>query len=315
MAGDVRQVHADARLTNVSVKYKNPQAIWRMVMPVTRVMKRSNKYSIFDKSNTYSVLDDSVSPHAMPNEIQWKVSEDNYSVEDRAFGMWVSNEEVENADAPLRPLMNATESLTDRLELAQERRVAQLIMSSSTYVTSRVLNLTGEARWNGNAAHPITNVLDVIERPLMHANTLVFGHEAWTAFRQHISVLRAVKGYNNSRDASVGGLATKDEVKALLGVDNILVGSCRYNSAKKGQTESFSYVWGKSVAALYVNPGPLMPNTITFGTTFVQSDRRVMRSFDPKPGVSGSHYIKASWNTDEKVIAQDLGALITTAVG
>ena len=311
MAGDVRQVHTDARLTNVSIKYMNPRTIWREVMPVTRVMKRSDRYSIFDKSNVYDVLDDNVAPHAMPNEIQWKVSTDNYSVDDHAFGIWVAQEEMDNADAPLRPLVNATESLSDRLELAQERRVAQLIFATATYASGNSAARSNTAAWGAATSDPIEDILEAIEKPLMHANTIVFGQEAWTDFRSHERVLRAVKGLTTRRSEEIGGLATTEEVKALFDVDKVLVGKCRYNTAKKGQTESYSYVWGKQVACLYVHQGPLAPNTITFGTTFMNKERMVTRMFDPKPGVSGSHYIKASWNSDEKIVAQDLGFLYT----
>ena len=39
-----------------------------------------------------------------------------------------------------------------------------------------------------------------------------------------------------------------------------------------------------------------------------------MRDFDPKRGVKGAHYIKVAWNSDEKIVASDLGYFIQDAV-
>ena len=54
--------------------------------------------------------------------------------------------------------------------------------------------------------------------------------------------------------------------------------------------------------------------TITFGATFSETRRQTQRDFDPKRGVKGAHYLKVAWNSDEKVIASDLGYMIENAV-
>ena len=319
MAGDVRQLHTDARLSRVSVEYRNPEMIWRQVMPVTIVGKRSNLYSIYDKSNTYDTPDDAVFPNAKPNEIQMKVSTDNYSVADHAYGHWVAQEEVDNADAPLRPLMAANRFLNARLDLAQEYRVAQVIFATGSYPSSNVTTLAGNTQWTSDSADPIGNIQTAINQCLMKANTLVFGQEAWLALRRHPKALGAVKGFNvrtpSSVAASMGGLATMSEIASLFEVDRVLVGGCRRNTANQGQTASISYVWGKSMAALHVAPGAMLaPNTITFATTFMESDRTAYRDFDGKMGLKGSHYLKVGWNSDQKIVAQDLGAMLATVI-
>ena len=131
-------------------------------------------------------------------------------------------------------------------------------------------------------------------------------------FRALPEVLDAVKGATRFQ-GSPGGLATKTEVASLLEVDKLLVGRARYNTSKEGQTASYSRLWGKHMAALHVvkNPGI---KSITFGLTISEMLRQTQRDFDKKRGVKGAHYFKVAWNSDEKVIASDLGYFIEDAV-
>ena len=108
-------------------------------------------------------------------------------------------------------------------------------------------------------------------------------------------------------------MASGQEVAQLFEVERVLIGRSRYNTAKQGQAASYSRLWGKHCAALYVEPNPGI-RTITFGVTFVESLRATYRDFDGKRGIKGAHYIRPAWNSDEKVIASDCGYLIEDAV-
>jgi hypothetical protein len=72
-------------------------------------------------------------------------------------------------------------------------------------------------------------------------------------------------------------------------------------------------LWGKHCAALHVMPSPGI-KSITFGVTFAESLRMAYRTFDGKRGEKGAHYFKVAWNSDEKIIASDLGYFIQDAV-
>ncbi|MEM4409113.1 MAG: hypothetical protein QXI19_10270 [Candidatus Caldarchaeum sp.] len=307
-----KDLHIDSVLSEFSAKYKNDAFIWRAVMPEVRVRRRSDKFVVYRKEDSYRLYDDSVGPKAMPNEVDWGVSFETYSVRDHALGEWLPQETIDNADNPLAPEVDTNEFLNMLLDVAQEKRVAGIVFNASTYPNSNKVTLSGTSQWGQSADDPIGDLLKAIEGTFIRANTLVFGQEAWQVFRKLPEVLDAVKGATRQQ-STPGGLATTSEIAGLLEVDRVLVGRARYISSKEGQSATYTKLWGKHCAALYVEPTPGI-RTITFGVTFVETPRQTMRDFDPKRGVKGAHYIKVSWNSDEKVIAPDLGYLIENAV-
>jgi hypothetical protein len=59
----------------------------------------------------------------------------HYILEDRALKELVSDEEIDNADKPITPQRDATENLTDRIQVIKEKALADL-MSNTAIMTS-----------------------------------------------------------------------------------------------------------------------------------------------------------------------------------
>lgn len=309
---EAKQMHVDSVLSNLSVQYRNEDMIWREVMPEIKVNKRSDLYWKYAKENAYRIYDDKIGPKSMANEIDFAVSTDNYSVKDHALADWVTQEEIDNADSPLAPESDANDFLNQCLDVAQEQRVAGLVFAAGTYPTGNKVQLSGTSQWSGSADNPIKDVQDAIEGCFVRANTLVFGIDAWLVFRRLPEIIDAVKAVVGG--VLRGGMASASEVASLFEVERVLIGRSRYITTKEGQAATYARLWGKHMAALHVKPGEMGVRSITFGKTFVETKRLTMRSFDEKRGLKGAHYIKAGWNSDEKVVASDLGYFIQDAV-
>lgn len=309
---ETKNLHVDATLSNLSIKYRNEAMLWPLVMPVIPVGKRSDKFFKYDKADSFRLVSDSIGPKSLPNEADWGVASDNYSVKDHALGDWLPQEVIDNADNPLQPEIDTNEFLNMLLDNQQEQRVANIVFNAASYPTGNKTTLSGTAQWSGSADDPIGDILTAVETCFIRANTLIFGADAWKIFRKLPEVLDAVKGATRQQAAS-GGLATTTEVANLLEVERVLVGRGRYLSSKEGQTATYARLWGKHCAALYVEPNPGI-KSIIFGAVFSETMRQTQRDFDPKRGVKGAHYIKVAWNSDEKVIASDLGYMIENAV-
>ncbi len=306
-----QDVHIDSALTNFSRKYSNEAFIWPQVMPVVKVNKRSDKFFRYVKEDYFRIPDDMVSPKAYPNEVGLKVDTDNYSVKDHALEDWVSREEEENADSPLAPRTDAVEFLLEQLNLAQEKRVADIVFNAASYPTGNKVTLSGTSQWGGSADDPIGDILTGLDTAFMRPNVIVFGAEAWTKFRQLPEVIDAVKAVSGA--SPQGGLASAEEVAKLFDVEKVLIGRARYNASAEGQTASYSRIWGKHVALLYVKERPTV-RSVTFGATFVEMKMTVMTGWDGRRGAKGATWIKVAWNSDEKLIAPDVGYLIQNAV-
>lgn len=308
-----RELHIDRQLTNLSLQYRNEEMIWREVMPVVPVGKRSDKYYKYAKENAYRKENDRVGPKSQANELDWELSTDNYSVKDHALADWVPVEAQDNADVPIQMDVDTNEFLNMVLDVNQEERVKDIVFSAATYPAGNKVTLSGTSQWGQSADDPIGDLQTAIETCFMRANTLVFGLETWLVFRKLPEVLDAVKAVTRFSGASPGGLASMSEVAALFEVQRVLVGRARYITSKEGQSPNFARLWGKHCAALHVRPGVSI-KTLTFGMTFVEQPRLTQRMFDPKRGVKGADYVKVGWNSDEKVVAGDLGYFVENAV-
>ncbi len=312
MAPEPNQLHVDAILTNLSIKYRNEAMIWQFLLPIIKVSKRSDKYYRYNKKDSYRLTNDLLGVKSLPNEVTWGVSDDNYSVTDHGLGDWLAQETIDNSDNPLQPEVDTNEFLNSCLDIAQEKRVVDTVFNPDTYPAGNKTQLSGTSQLGGSADDPIGVIEEAIETCFLRANTLVMGVEVWKKYRKLPEVLDAVKG-STRYQGSPGGLATAAEVAGLFEVDNLYVGRSRYNTANEGQAESFTRLWGKHIAALHVEKNPGI-RTVTFGATFCETLRQTMRDFDPKRGIKGCHYIKVAWNSDERVIANDLGYFIEDAV-
>ena len=140
------------------------------------------------------------------------------------------------------------------------------------------------------------------------------GADVWKVFRALPEVLDAVKG-STRQQGTPGGLATVSECKGLFEVENWLVGRARYNAAKEGQTASYARLSGQTLREPSTLSRVRASKRVTFGLTLSEMlERQTQRDFDKKRGVKGAHYFKVAWNSDEKIIANDLGYFIQDAV-
>jgi hypothetical protein len=129
------QLHKDAVLTEFSMQYRNEAFIWRQVMPEVKVKKRSDVFYVYGKDERFRIPSDAIGPKSEANEVDWTVDEDNYSVKDHALADFVSNAEKDNADNPLDPVNDANDFVNGLLDLAQEKRVADIAFAAANYPT------------------------------------------------------------------------------------------------------------------------------------------------------------------------------------
>lgn len=304
-------LHKDAVLSNLSIKYRNAEMIWPLVIPVVKVNKRSDVYFVYDKADSFKLVDDKMGATSLANEVSWGMADQNYSVKDHGLGDWVSQAEIDNSDNPLQPEIDTNDFLNMLLDVAQEKRVVDIVFGASFYPSGNKVQLSGNDQWGGSSDDPIDDIQVAVEGCFQRANTLVFGLDAWMKFRKLPEILDAVKAVAGA--SLKGGMASAQEVAALFEVERVLIGRSRYNTSKPGQSASYSRLWGKHCAALYVDPNPGI-KSITFGVTFSETLRYTGRDFDPKRGIKGSHYIRPAWNSDEKIVASDCGYFIEDAV-
>jgi hypothetical protein len=302
-----RDLHVDAVLTNFSQQYKNEDYICESVLPQVKVKKRSDVWFKYDKDQRFTLPEMKIDPKGKVGEADLKVSTDNYSVKDYGLEEFVSQAEMDNADNPLDPQRDAVDLIMGLLMLAREKRCADLVFAAGSYGSQTSVPAN---KWthltNGT---PLTDAMSALDIPFLRPNIAVFGADSWRAFRSHPQIVDAVKGATRLQGAK-GGIASREDVAALFELDAVYVGRSRYNTAKLGQTASYTRLWVDNAAFLRIEKS-LSPRSVSFGCSLSEMEPTAMVRRDDARGIKGGISVRVAHNMDEKIKAADLGYLYT----
>ena len=296
----------DPALSNVSIKFSNDTFIAEKIFPNLAVAKQSGKFYTYDKSNLR--VDKTVRAlGAGANEVEHSATTASYVTDDHALKEFVPQEIQDQADAALDPLIDATETVTEKLMLDKELALSTLLANTAN-VTQNV-TLSGTSQWSDYTnSDPVSDVRTA--RTVVHAatfkkpNTLFMGKQVFDVLCDHPQILERVK-------YSQLGVVTAELMARVFQVEQIIVGEAGYNSANEGQTDSLSYVWGKHAWLAFITPRAGL-RQVTFGYTFTYATRVVERWNDQDR--KGTYVRVGNDNYVQKIVAVGAGYLIKTAV-
>lgn len=319
----INQVHIDAILTNISVAYMQmaENFIADKVFPVVPVDKKSDKYFTYTKNDWFR---DEAQRRADATESAgsgYSLSTASYSADVWAFHKDVGDQTKANADAPLNPLREASEFVTQRLLL---RREVQFV---SDYMTTGVWgkDYTGVAgapstdefkQWSDYTnSDPIENVengkAQILSTTGFEANTLVLGYETFRKLRHHPDIVDRIKYTSSS-------VVTSDMLARMFEVDRVLVAKSIRATNNEGATGAYSFNVGKVAWLGHVAPNP---GLLTPSAGYIFSWTGVSGGLGQTIGVSQirmdslkADRVEAEVAFDNKVVASDLGVYFNTAV-
>lgn len=310
-------IHVDRPLSNFSLKYMNGTMIADQVMIRVPVEKESDKYFIYGKQNyreTKALRADKADVNFVDS---WKIeSTPTYSCEEYSLADLVSDRERTNADAPLAPDFDTTESLTDMLMLNRERRVAALLTTAANFATSgNTVTLSGVQQFN-NASFDSTSKTNAIEVRIDNAKEAIradIGKDPNTIIIPS-AVARVMK-----RDSAIRDLIKYTQNDILVNGDlpptmfnmRVLIPGGIYDSAEEGQTFAGADIWGKNIVLAYIAPSPRTPRTMTLGMTFQSQARQVSKWREDKRKADA---IEVSEILVEKMVSEYCGYLIKDAI-
>ncbi len=317
------QVHIDAPLTNLSVAYMQKQEnfIADKVFPIVPVDKKSNKFFVYRKNDWFR---DEAQRRADGTESAgsgYNLDTDSYSADVWAFHKDVGDQVLNNADAPLTPLREASEFVTHRLLLRRELQFVSDYFTTGVWGTDE----TGVAsspssgeflQWNSSSATPIDDIesakSSILGTTGFEANTLVLGYDVFKALKNHSTIVDRYK-YTQA-----GAYVTEDLLAKVFGVQRVLVAKSVKATNNEGAAGAYAFAFGKAALLCHVapNPGLLTPSA---GYTFAWTG--VSEGLGSTLGVSQfrMEHLKATRVEgqvafDNKVVGADLGYFFTTAV-
>ena len=293
----VSDVHVDAMLSNLSVKYRNAAYIADRVMPAIPVAHESDQYWIFGKEN-FMIPETLRAPNAPAARVEWSLSDDSYTALEYALASPIGRRERDNADDGLNLEISTTEYVTDMLLLDREVRVAGIAQDTGTFTAAEP-----NPNWDEAACTPVEDVMAASE-----AMRLAVGR------RPNLMVLPAAVLYTLKSAAAIidqvkytsDGRVTLELLRRLFEIDNILVPEAQKNTAAEGETESMSDVWTDTVGLYYVNPAA-QQKTVTMGHTFRARPFRT-RKWDEDD--TEATIVEVSMIDAEKVVCAGAGYLL-----
>lgn len=302
-----QDVVVDPALSNVSVKFTNDTFIADLIAPMVKVAKQTGKYYVYDKSNLR--VDTTLRAGGSPaNEVDFGMApKGTFSCDDHALKGFIDDLVQDQADAALNPLIDETEALTEKLLLDRENNLA-LLLQNTANLTQNV-TLSGTSQWNdyGNS-DPVGDVRTA--RTTVHTNTfkkpntMILGKQVFDMLIEHPQIIERIK-------YSQLGVVTEELLARVFQVEEILVGEAGQNTAKEGQTDALSYVWGKNAIIAYIAPKVTL-KMVTMCVTFTYETRLVKRWRDEDR--EGTYVRVGNDNYQQAIIASGCGYLIKNAI-
>ena len=294
----LRDVHVDQPMTRISIAYRNAAYIADQVFPIVPVEKKSDVYFVFDKASWFRNRSGIRAPGTKAPRADYGVTTASYICINDSLAKEIPDEVRDNADAPLRPDITATQFVTDALLLGQEIRVANLITACANWAAAS----NPGTKWTSDTSDPwgdIDTAIDAVVGSIgRFPNVAVMSWDVWRHLRQHPDFLDRVKHTRAS------GRIEATDLASWFGFEKVLIGTAVQESAQEGVTSSMSYVWGDDFWCGYVPSAPALEvpaagYVLTWGARKVERFREEQEHQDV---IAAEHY------TDEIVSASDAGA-------
>jgi len=303
----ISDLHKNSALSKISVMFKNAALIGEEAVPTVKVTKKNDFYYVYGTEN-FNLEQDIKADKAYANKVTYTVATGNYFCLEHALEDVVTPGMMANADAPLSPLVDATEMVTDRILLRKEKESADLIFGTSNYAAAR-RSSTGLPYWNGSSGNCIEQMASARDQIILASgkipNQLVLGGATYTGLQTNTVLNDRIK-------FTQGGVIGPEIMAGLFEVEKVLVGRAVYNSANEGQTASNAALWGDYAALTYTERSPGVRKA-SFAYRFADKDRMVETREDA--GIAkGATWVRVIDSYDTKKISDTCGYLFLNCV-
>lgn len=291
-------------LANIALRVMNKATdyVGGDVAPNIFVPKKKFKWYLHDFSELRDENDDK-DAGSPADKIEYGVSQKEGKAKLRKLGAEVNPEHERDADQPVANIeQSLSKKIATKLLIGHERRVQTEVATAANYGTGLTTTLAaGSTLADGGASSPIdlfdTARLAVRGACGMLANAAVTSLEVVTALLKHPELIGRIQG--------IKAEMTIEQLKALLKVQYLFIGSALRNSAKEGQTDALTTIWQDDLAVFYHNPS-MDPEEMTFLKTFMVENYYSHSYVDHTRGNSKRFKIlEQGWEYDIKAPGQD----------
>jgi len=310
---NARTVHIDRLLSNVVQNFAGEdQFIANKVAPIVTVMNQHDVIEVVTQEDWFRAENDVRAPGAEANQIEFGVNSLSYYANNYALKAQVTMEARMNADPPMLRLLESgrAKHVTRILMLNWEIRLANQIFTPTNVGTSNTVNSSFTDHQNSSPYNTILQRIDnVYDATAFKPNRLLIGKNAW----RHISRNDEIIDKANKTGVTGGAKnATKEQVTALFGMDEVIIGSQFKNTANEGQSLALAQVWADSILAYY-SPSAASINDPSFMYSFrwqkpgLPNMNVERHPFDKK---TKTEELEIGYYQDERILSKSLGGLL-----
>ena len=309
------QVHHDAPLSNLAIEAfaSSQDYVAGRLFPIVAVSKESDEYYTIDKAAWLANHDDLRARGVAPNKIEFKVSSDSYRCVNHALREKNALEDLSNADAALQLREQSAMNITEALLRAREIRVASKVTSISNVGSGHVPSNKWNDYVNGDPISDVRTARAFIRKQTgLKPNVALLDEDTYEVVRSHPQLLEYFKVSGGQ------AMVTNAQLAEAFGVREVIIGGAVYNAAKLNAAASMVNIWGNNCLFAYVGPASgLKAKTLGVGMRWtpagIAAPLSISRYLDPDPGVA-AEWVQAGHYTDDKIVAVDLGYLISTTL-
>lgn len=305
----------DEALTAIIMGFTNKAMIADQVMPRTAPLDSPRyKYQRYAPGQFAYVPDTAVGRRTQVNEVEFVGETKHGETKEYALKHAFVPRDFDGVKNPEAKRASATAALANLLELSRELRVAKQVFDPANY-GANVIELSASEKLDIDDADPVKIIRGALKACRIRPNVAIMGTDEWDALSAHPRILAAVvRAAGVVGSIGAAGIATKEEVARLFGLQEIIVGEALVSSSY-ADNSLFSAAWKGSIAFHRRDTSAIaglsagMNNGMTWGFT-AHFEKFANKYNDDSEGTRGVEYVRVVDDCEEAVISADCGVLM-----
>lgn len=301
-----RDLHVDVPMSQAILNYRTKGMVGEFIFAVVPVTKQTNLIPFFPLGEYLRNEKCERAPGTDANIVRFNVGTMSYNCKNYALRFPMTIEDRENADEVWQVRQNGAHLITDLLRIAKEKRVFNIVNSSTNVSTI----FTSASAWSsgGDPYRQLSAAMNASEdltgfRP----NRLAFGKTAWRSLMANSAICQKLFPFGS------GGVPTTEAVAKLLEVEEVAVAGGYYNTAAEGQSAVMAKFLDDAVIGFYQpnqpGLGPLPRAYATLRWSVPGIPNMAVEAL-PYDAYKKSEFIEVGVYDDEKVLDKNLAFMI-----
>lgn len=286
--------------------------IGTQVAPIFRTLKKEGKYPAITRESITRDADTKRGPRGNYNRDGFEVKDKEFACVEHGLEGPLDDSKRALYASDFNAELNLTNIITRRLLQGQEKRIADIVMNTTTFSGSDLFKSYDSDPWTDVSADVITHIKDARKQVRtncgMEPNTLIMSRTNLDRLLINTGIKDSIKYVARLTEQEI-----KNALADILGISRIVIGSSIRNTAKEGASFVGADIWSDDyvmVAKIADDGQDLSQPTLarTFLWTADSPENATVESYREE-GVR-SDVFRVRQHTDEQIIDPYFGFLL-----